>query len=208
MSNLPILYSFRRCPYAIRARMALTYSDIQVELREVSLSNKPQEFIDISPKATVPVLVLEDGRVLEESLDIVYWALSINDPEQWLLEDREGLIRQNDDDFKPLLDRYKYADRFPEMTVEEHREAALPFLHLLNNRLANNSWLQGSRMSMVDVAIMPFVRQFAGVEPSWFEQSEFESLRCWLGSMLDSELFGRVMRKSAFRKAGDEAVYF
>lgn len=207
MNSIPILYSFRRCPYAIRARIALAYSGIRVELREVSLNNKPEAFINTSPKATVPVLVLESGQVLDESIDIIYWALSNNDPEQWLVENQEGLIRENDERFKPLLDRYKYSDRFPEMTIDEHRQVALPFLHLLNNKLASNDWMLGSRISMVDVAIMPFVRQFAGVEPRWFEQSEFQALRRWLKSMLASELFTQVMRKTVFWKPGDEAVY-
>ena len=112
--------------------MALAYSGIRVELREVRLSNKPEEFIKISPKATVPVLVLESGEIIEESIDIIHWALLINDPEQWLVEDREGLIKENDEVFKLLLDRYKYADRFPELTVDEHRQAALPFLRRLD----------------------------------------------------------------------------
>lgn len=188
--------------------MALAYSGIRVELREVRLSNKPEEFINISPKATVPVLVLENGETLEESIEIIRWALSINDPEQWLVEDRGGLIRENDEVFKSLLDRYKYADRFPELTVDEHRKAALPFLRRLDKILTNNNFLSGERLSFVDVAIMPFVRQFAGVEPRWFDQSEFESLRRWLGSMLASELFGRVMLKVDFWEAGGEVVWF
>ena len=188
--------------------MALAYSGIRVELREVRLSNKPEEFIKISPKATVPVLVLESGEIIEESIDIIHWALLINDPEQWLVEDREGLIKENDEVFKLLLDRYKYADRFPELTVDEHRQAALPFLRRLDKILADNNFLSGGRLSFVDVAILPFVRQFAGVEPRWFEQSEFKSLKRWLGSMLASELFDRVMRKTAFWKVGEDPVYF
>ncbi|MDH5356250.1 MAG: glutathione S-transferase [Gammaproteobacteria bacterium] len=208
MTSLPILYSFRRCPYAIRARMALAYSGIRVELREVKLSHKPDELLKISRKATVPVLVLDNGDVLEESIDIMRWALSVNDPEHWLVEDREGLIRENDEVFKPLLDRYKYADRFPELTADEHRQAALPLLRRLNRILAGDKFLSGEKLSLVDVAIMPFVRQFVGVEPRWFEQSEFEFLRHWLRSILASELFGRVMLKVDFWKTGDEVVYF
>lgn len=188
--------------------MALAYSGIRVELREVRLSNKPEELIKLSPKATVPVLVLESGETLEESIDIMHWALSINDPEQWQVGDRERLIRENDEGFKPLLDRYKYADRFPELTIYEHRQAALSFLSRLNKILTGNNFLSGERLSLVDVAIMPFVRQFSGVEPLWFEESEFESLRRWLGSMLASELFERVMRKVDFWEAGDEVVWF
>ena len=165
--NPPCLYSFRRCPYAMRARMALAYSAIRVELREIKLSNMPQELLRISPKATVPVLHLPDGTILEQSLDIMHWALSISDPEQWLVDDSESneLIRQNDEGFKPLLDAYKYAERFPQISQLEHRNNAEYFLHLLEHRLVDHPCLMGDRLTISDVAIMPFIRQFAGVEP-------------------------------------------
>ena len=141
--NAHCLYSFRRCPYAIRARMALVYAGIRVELREVKLSDKPRDFTDLSPKATVPVLLTADGVLLDESLDIMYWALSVSDSEQWLSHDAEsaGLIRHNDEVFKPLLDAYKYADRHPQLSQLEHRNRAEQFLGLIEARLANHSWM-------------------------------------------------------------------
>ena len=208
MTDHPLLYSFRRCPFAIRARLALAYSDIRVELREVKLSDKPADMLAISPKATVPVLQLIDGRILEESLDIIDWALSISDPDGWLVEDKDGLIKKNDCLFKPLLDRYKYADRHPQMSQRQHREAALCFISLLDNRLKDGNYLLGSRLSVVDIAIMPFVRQFAGVEPDWFAQSEFIALRHWLEKLVESPLFKKVMNKYRFWQAGDASVYF
>ena len=208
--NLPCLYSFRRCPYAIRARMALAYSAIRVELREIKLSNIPQALIRISPKATVPVLYLADGTILEESLDIMHWALSISDPRQWLTGDSESdeLMRQNDEEFKPLLDCYKYADRSPHLSQIEHRHNAEKFLRLLEQRLVEHPCLIGDRPTIADAAVMPFVRQFAGVEPQWFQQCEYTEVRRWLSQQIDSDLFKAVMRKNAFWKAGDETVYF
>ena len=208
--NPPCLYSFRRCPYAMRARMALAYSAIRVELREIKLSNMPQELLRISPKATVPVLHLPDGTILEQSLDIMHWALSISDPEQWLVDDSESneLIRQNDEGFKPLLDAYKYAERFPQISQLEHRNNAEYFLHLLEHRLVDHPCLMGDRLTISDVAIMPFIRQFAGVEPRWFEQCDYPGLRRWLKHQIESQLFKSVMAKYAFWHSGDKTVYF
>lgn len=207
--NDPCLYSFRRCPYAIRARMALAYAGIRVELREVKLSDKPLEFIRLSPRATVPVLRTADGVVLDESLDIMYWALSISDPEQWQSNDPESadLISHNDEVFKPLLDSYKYADRHPQLSRLEHRDKAEQFLRLIEARLANHCWMMADRQTISDVAIMPFIRQFAGVEPKWFEGSEYARVRSWLDRQVDSELFQRVMSKYGFWQSGDLAVY-
>lgn len=208
--NLPILYSFRRCPYAIRARMALACSATKVELREIKLSNMPDELLRISPKATVPVLHLPEGTILEESLDIMHWALSIRDPQKWLTDDpeSEALIRQNDDDFKPQLDTYKYADRFPRLSRLEHRNNAELFLQILEDRLLQHPCLMGDQPKIADVAIMPFIRQFAGVEPQWFDQCEYTEIRHWLKKQVDSDLFKSVMSKYAFWQVGDEAVCF
>ena len=208
--NLPCLYSFRRCPYAIRARMTLAYCEIRVEIREVKLSNKPQELLSLSPKATVPVLYLTDGTLYEESLDIMYWALSISDPLQWLTEDAESkeLIHQNDEEFKPLLDSYKYVDRFPQLSQLEHRRNAESFLRLLDARLTDHTYLMSERLTITDVAIMPFVRQFAGVEPQWFQQCEYSEVRRWLNQQIDSDLFKSAMRKYSFWQPGDKTVYF
>ena len=207
--NPPCLYSFRRCPYAMRARMVLLYSAVKVELREVKLSAMPGEMLRISPKATVPVLQLSDGTVFEESLDIMYWALSISDPQLWLTEDAESqaLIRLNDEDFKPQLDNYKYADRFPQKIQLENRTLAERFLCRLESRLLEYPYLVGNRLTITDVAIMPFIRQFAGVEPHWFAQCKYTEVRRWLNQLIESDLFKSVMRKYAFWKSGDEAVY-
>ena len=208
--KMPRLYSFRRCPYAIRARMALVYSAITVELREVRLSDMPPQLLSISPKATVPVLHLPDEIIIEESLDIMHWALSISDPQHWQLEDAESreLIRHNDEEFKPLLDAYKYADRFPQKSQLEHRISAAAFLQLLEHRLVDYPFLSGDRVTITDIAIMPFIRQFAGVEPRWFEHCEYAGVRRWLRQQIESELFKSVMVKYAFWQPGDDAVYF
>jgi len=207
--NSPCLYTFRRCPYAIRARMTLAHSEIRVELREVRLSNMPQELLDISPKATVPVLHLPDGTLFEQSLDIMHWALLIADPQQWLVDDSVSLelIRQNDEDFKPLLDAYKYADRFPQLSQLQHRNCAEYFLRQLEARLRQHRFLVSERKTITDIAIMPFIRQFAGVEPQWFEQCEYAGVRGWLNRQIDSELFQSVMSKTAFWQPGDDVVY-
>ena len=208
--NLPILYSFRRCPYAMRARMALAYSEISVELREVRLSNLPGELLRISPKATVPVLHFTDGTTIEESLDIMHWALSVSDPQQWLTDDfaSQQLIRQNDENFKPLLDAYKYADRFPRLSQLEHRKNAEYFLRRLEHRLQQHLFLMSARKTIADISIMPFIRQFAGVEPQWFERCEYAGVRHWLNQQIDSDLFKTVMGKNIFWQPGDDAVYF
>ena len=208
--NLPCLYSFRRCPYAMRARMALAYSAVRVELREIKLNDMPQELLLISPKSTVPVLHLPDGTILEQSLDIMHWALSISDPQHWLLDDSRSaeLIRQNDEVFKALLDAYKYADRFPQLSQLEHRNNAEFFLHLLENKLVGHPYLLGDRLTITDVAIMPFIRQFAGVEPQWFEQCRYTAVRRWLSLQIESNLFKTVMVKNAFWHPGDKTVYF
>ena len=189
--------------------MALAYSAIRVEVREIKLSNMPQEFLDLSPKATVPVLRLGDGTLFEESLDIMHWALSIADPQQWLLDDSNSqeLIRQNDEVFKPLLDAYKYADRFPQLSQQQHRNGAENFLHQLEDKLGQHPFLVSERITITDVAIMPFIRQFAGVEPKWFEQCEYTGVRRWLNQQIDSDLFKSVMSKLAFWQPGDDAIY-
>lgn len=194
----PILYSFRRCPYAIRARLALWQAGVVVALREVVLRDKPAHLLEISPKGTVPVLRLPDGRVLEESLDIMLWALRQNDPDGWLTAgdgaEQAALISRNDVDFKPLLDRYKYAERFPEKPAVAWRKAAIT-AHLadLETRLTGQAYLFGDTPSLADAALLPFVRQFAAVDPAWFDAAPLPALRRWLNAWLDSPLFAAVM---------------
>ena len=205
----PVLYSFRRCPFAIRARMALVYSGIRAELREVNLSAMPGSMLQLSPKATVPVLALSNEQVIDESLDIMLWSLSRTDPDQWLDIDEtsEQLIQRIDAEFKPMLDCYKYADRHPRFSQLEHRARAEVFLSELNRSLSNHPYLNGHRLRLTDVAIFPFIRQFAGVDPSWFEHCDYASVRSWLNTMLGSDLFQRVMRKNPFWQPGDAVVY-
>ena len=197
MSDLPILYSFRRCPYAMRARMALVASGAEVMLREVLLKDKPPELVAASPKATVPVLVLSDGRVIEESLDVMQWALVQSDPLGWL----EGgaldsdWISECDGDFKHWLDRYKYAERYPEHAAEDYRQNAEAFIQKLEDQLSVSDWMGGDAANAVDVALFPFMRQFAGVDPSWWQQAPYPHVQQWLENWLNSALFSAIMAK-------------
>jgi glutathione S-transferase len=198
---LPILYSFRRCPYAMRARLALYASGVAVELREVSLRAKPASMLAASPKGSVPVLVLPDGRVIDESWEIMQWALHQHDPEGWLGQDNSfiaaanPLIIENDTTFKYHLDRYKYAERYPEYPRSHYRSEAQVFLQQLENRLHMTRFLLGDAMSVADVAIFPFIRQFAAVDKNWFAQAPYPLLQYWLDIFLSSELFDAVIKK-------------
>lgn len=197
---LPILYSFRRCPYAIRARMAIAYASINLELREVSLANKPAAMLAISPKGTVPVLQLSD-RVIDESLEVIDWALEQSDPDNWLISgsynEQQGLIAENDNEFKVWLDKYKYWDRYPQQSQLDYRVKAEEFIAKLEQRLKVNSFLFGSQMGLADIAIFPFIRQFAFVDKPWFDSSDYAAVQCWLNHFLQSNLFNRVMQKQA-----------
>lgn len=213
MPVLPILYSFRRCPYAMRARLALVASEQSCELREVVLRAKPAEMLAASPKGTVPVVVLPDGRVIEESLDIMLWALETNDPQRWLqpqMGDREdmlALVRACDQEFKPMLDRYKYPQRYENVDAMEQRAGGAQWLQGLEDRLVAAdgagktdeeegsaiAGLFGARACLADAAIMPFVRQFAQVDREWFDAQPWPTLHAWLAAWLESPLFARVM---------------
>lgn len=201
MTKLPVLYSFRRCPYAMRARLALKASGILVELREVVLANIPEEMLNCSPKATVPVLVLPDGRVIDESLDIMHWALSVADPLNWLSDNKAEfaqithLIKENDEDFKTHLDHYKYAVRFPDHPMEYFRGQGEVYLQTLECRLNEHTYLVADRVSLADIAIFPFIRQFAHVDKEWFYASRYQKLQHWLDTMLASPLFEASMKK-------------
>lgn len=198
----PLLYSFRRCPYAIRARLALAQAGVAVRTVEVDLKHKPAALLAVSPQATVPVLVLPDGQVLTESLDIMQWALAQRDAVGWLLsrqpERDELLIKTTDSAFKHWLDRYKYAERHPGQTREHYRQQAVDCLitPLEQALSADGPWLGGAQPVLADAAIFPFVRQFAAVDPAWWASSPFPSTRAWLQSWLGSELFAGVMRKA------------
>ena len=198
---LPILYTFRRCPYAIRARLAIAVSGVSVEHREIALRNKPEAMLAISPKGTVPVLQLVDDRVIEQSLDIMLWALTLNDPQQWLQGEKslpaaaKALIDTNDGPFKFWLDHYKYADRYPEHPAEYYRQKAEEFLQHLESLLEAQQYLLGARLSITDMAIFPFIRQFAAVDKTWFAASDYVRLQKWLDERLTSDLFEEVMVK-------------
>ncbi|EUB74980.1 hypothetical protein PMI27_001156 [Pseudomonas sp. GM41(2012)] len=195
------LYSFRRCPYAMRARMALRYSGVAVNIVEVSLKAKPAEMLALSSKGTVPVLSV-DGQVIDESLAVMHWALAQNDPQDWLLKDDPvgqqhiaGLIEENDQVFKVHLNRYKYAERYPEQPMTVYRAEGEVFLRRLDELLEGRDYLLAEHPSLADVALMPFVRQFAHVDREWFGQSPYRRLQAWLQRFLESELFIGVMAK-------------
>lgn len=208
--SLATLYSFRRCPYAIRARMAILAAGLRCELREISLANKPDAMLLASPKATIPVMVLSDGTVLEESLDIMRYALGHNDPGNWLglaTDQNMDLVYANDDVFKIHLDHYKYPDKYDGDPVY-HRGAALVILAKLNKRLETQKFLAGNRCSLVDVAIFPFVRQFAAVDEAWFAAQPISHLRDWLVGFLTSDAFDAAMVNVPIWKSGDPVTYF
>jgi len=194
MTEPPILYSFRRCPYAMRARLALLASGCDCILREVALSNKPEQMLAASPKGTVPVLLLPDGEVLDESLDIMRWALGRSDPDHWLAADpqaTEALIVANDGSFKHHLDRYKYPDRHGADPIL-HREAGLEMLRALDLRLAGQANLCRDSPSLADAAIFPFVRQFAQTDSRWFETIGLPNLKLWLERHRSSRAFETI----------------
>ncbi|MDD1136696.1 glutathione S-transferase [Pseudomonas sp. TNT2022 ID233] len=191
------LYSFRRCPYAMRARMALRYSGVPVEIVEVSLKAKPAEMLAISPKGTVPVLDA-GGQVIDESLEIMRWALAQNDPDNWLLDGDSRiaeLIEANDQVFKVHLNRYKYAERYPEQPMEVYRAEGALFLQRLDELLEGRDYLLAGHPSLADIALLPFVRQFAHVDRDWFAQTPYVRLQAWLQRFLESELFTGIMKK-------------
>ncbi|WP_426135194.1 glutathione S-transferase [Pseudomonas sp. PWP3-1b2] len=195
--NEALLYSFRRCPYAMRARLALRYSGVAVRIVEVSLRAKPAEMLALSPKGTVPVLSV-GGVVIEESLEIMQWALAQHDPEGWLLQGAPAvlaLIAENDQGFKYHLNRYKYAERYPEQPMEAYRAEGEVFLQKLEGLLAQRDYLLAEHVSMADVALAPFVRQFAHVDREWFAEAPYPRLQAWLQRFLESPLFIAVMAK-------------
>jgi glutathione S-transferase len=199
---LPIFYSFRRCPYAMRARMALWIGAREVELREVSLRDKPAELLAVSPKGTVPVLVETDGTVIDESVDIMLWSLRQCDPQGWLSPQTESLgqmldlIAICDTDFKVALDRYKYPQRSIAPEPISARASAAEFLRQLEHRLGHSANLFGALPALADFAILAFVRQFAMVEPDWFAAQPWPLLENWLRRHLESQMFSGIMMKA------------
>ena len=195
----PRLYTYRRCPYAIRSRLALYQAKIDYESIEISLKDKPIDFLALSPKGTVPVLVDNNGKVIEESLEIKIWALNKSDPDNWILNDNnlsQELINENDFSFKKNLDRYKYADRFPEYSKEYYRAQCELFINVLNEKLKSKNYLMTEKISLADVAIFPFIRQFSLVDEDWFLNSKYRALKKWLQSFIESQMFKDVMKKN------------
>ena len=211
-ASLHRLYSFRRCPYAMRARLGLLFAQLSVELREITLKNKPDQMLAISPKGTVPVLQLIDGTVIEESREIMMWALEQNDPQGLLnttvLPQANALMAQNDNEFKYWLDRYKYADRHTEMTQTAYREHGEAFLQDLEARLTKTRYLLGDSVTVADIGIMPFVRQFAHVDRDVFYNLPYPKLQQWLQNWLAHPLFLQAMAKFQPWQEGDEVVVF
>jgi len=205
MGERPILYSFRRCPYAMRGRMALIVSGQQCAVREVLLRDKPAEMLEASAKGTVPVLVLPDGTVIDESLDVMRWALARHDPENWLASDDPqvgSFIERVDGPFKHHLDRYKYSTRHDSDPIA-HRDAASKILSEFEERLEGRDNLAGDRRSLADIASFPFIRQFAMTDRSWFDREPWGNLGDWLDRHLQSDLFAAAMVKLPLWKTGD-----
>lgn len=208
----PVLYSFRRCPYAMRARLAIAASGVQCELREIILRDKPAAMLRASAKGTVPVLLDTDGTVIDQSLDIMLWALRQHDSQGWLQPGLSGmlaLVQQCDTHFKPHLDRYKYPQRYENAgPAGAHRQLALDWLMGLEARLARSEWLFGSHPVLADMAVAPFVRQYASVDDAWFQAQPVPGVQRWLSAFLALPLFAGVMHKYPVWKAGDAGVLF
>ena len=210
----PVFYSFRRCPYAIRTRLAVASSEVETELREVLLRDKAPEFLEASPKGTVPVMVLPDGTVLEESLDVMDWALGRNDPENLLStepelrRDMRSLVERCESEFKPHLDRFKYHVRYENVDPETEREIASRYLWELQSRLDGQAYLFGDRISFADIGIAPFVRQFANSSRVWFEEQDWPELQAWLRAFETSDRFQSIMSKYPKWQKGDPVTVF
>lgn len=204
--SLPVFYSFRRCPYAMRARLALQEAQANVELREVVLRDKPNAFLAASPSGTVPCLVHTDG-VIDESLDIMVWALKQHDPQGWLDMPQDGwdLIATCDGPFKNALDRTKYATRYPQDDPNVARAQASEFLHQIDRQLDGQLF---GRPTLADAAILPFVRQFAFIDKSWFDAQPWPKVQRWLEAFLQGDLFGSIMQKYGKWEPGNPPTVF
>ena len=203
MSAAHTLYTFRRCPYAMRGRMGLSIAGVPVQVREVVLRDKPAEMLEASPKGTVPVLLTSSGDIVDESLDVMRWALAQNDPEGWLDADPDTtneLIARNDGPFKRALDRYKYPNRYSDedLVPGAARASGLEILQDLDARItAQGGQLVRAERSLADIAIFPFIRQFAHTDMDWFNAQDLPALQAWLEGHKQSSLFKGVMKKYA-----------
>ncbi len=207
VDDAPILYSFRRCPYAMRARMALSIAQTPVRLREILLKDKPAEMLAASPKGTTPVLI-DGDEIIDESLDVMAWALAKRDPEDWLAHDGNVLVAENDGAFKHHLDRYKYSTRYDGADREAHRDEAMAFIEKLEVRLAASAYLNGDKRTLPDIAIFPFVRPFRIADEAWFNAAPVPHVQAWLKGLMASDLFQSVMKKYPLWKETGEEVRF
>lgn len=217
---LPVLYSLRNCPYAMRARLAIFTSEQTVCLREVLLSQKPAQMLTASPKGTVPVLVLPSGEVLEQSRDIMLWAFAQSDPNNYQLHQPlangkhseaatvQQLMTQFDSEFIPRLEHYRSAKRYRDPKLLQYRTECEIYLQQLESRLAQHDFLFGGKACLVDLAIMPFIRQFARVERQWYLQSPYPEVRRWLDGYLQSAMFSKVMAQYPVWKEGANETLF
>ena len=211
--SCPILYSFIRCPYAMRARMAIKLCDIKCEIREVRLNNKPDQMIKQSPKGTVPVLVLKN-KVIDESNEIIDWALSKNNVfegnlDQQNIDITNDLIKLFDSKFKYNLDRYKYSSRYESVDKEKHKIACLEILIYLESLMSDNKWILGSEINKLDISILPFIRQFRIADVEWFDsQNKIKNIKNIILNFLDSELFKDVMNKYDVWEENTKPVFF
>ena len=209
----PILYSFRRCPYAMRARLAIKASGIIVEIREVELKNKPKEFLSVSPKSTVPIVYISSKQIIEESLDIMEWALKINDPFKLLKYEKlnrieiHNILNKLENEFKQNLDRYKYSSRFDLPSPKLYRDKNLQTLNEFNKLLQNNKGICSSHLILLDYAIFPFIRQFRNVNSVWFDSLELKFLQTWLYELIDSDEFSSIMKKYEIWKPNQKPIY-
>ena len=207
LQDLPILYSLRRCPYAMRARLGILLANQQVLIREIVTKDKPEELLKCSPKGTVPVLVLPDGKIIEQSLQVMVWALELNDPQNLLRKSDDEvyhdvfeLIEENDNTFIGHLEQYRAAVRYHNEDLVDRRALCEEFLTKLEARLKQGSgypkksYLFGDTPSVADYAIVPFISQFARVEKKWFNQSHYIGIQTWLRSILDSALYSKTMK--------------
>ncbi|MEM5527480.1 glutathione S-transferase [Gammaproteobacteria bacterium AS21] len=201
IDSYPVLYSLQNCPYAMRARLALLLSEQVVIIRAITLKNKPQHMLEVSPKGTVPVLILADGSVLQESIDIMLWALKQQDPHQLLLQDEEQyqqiieLIERGDNEFKHPLEQYRAAKRYHKDTEQYWRQQCEVFIAELEQRLEETGHFVGQQLSLADYAFIPFMRQFGRVDRKWFAQAPYPKVKAWLTTQLQSRLYAKMMTK-------------
>jgi len=220
-NELPILYSLRNCPFAMRARIAIFKTKQSIQLRDVVLSNKPQAMLIVSPKATVPVLIINHAdnnkkiEVIDESLDIMLWALQVRDPHNLFQQENPSakddmlqIINTFDVEFKSCLEAYKCAKRYKEDNISECRQACEIYIKVLEGFLSQHDYIFSNNESLVDIALLPFLRQFARIERQWYLQSPYPKLRQWLNNYLQSPMFTKVMTKYPLWQENQRIVIF